>query len=282
MRRTAGLRWRLQQLDVLPDDVALAAQAFDLDGDELAALDELFAHRVPSGVIRPPRVRLRGAETAEHVGAADGEQTVSLVPRQELVPELIRSRDLVREDVGRQQTFKEVVVPAVPVASRETEHTGDGARLEHCAYHVGRHPEPVRRRSVLALEVERRERALRADPLEHTLGYLVCSQREHEARSGSTSRETTGTRSPARGRAPCCMPRRSPCVRRARRTTRARTRRLARAARGRASDRQRQAGRTGSTRACGRPRGRHQGLLREIAPARESAGRRESAARPQR
>ena len=43
--------------------------------------------------------------------------------------------------------------------------------LEHSAHGVLRHPEPVLRRSVLGLEIERRQRALRADPPEHALGH---------------------------------------------------------------------------------------------------------------
>src|SRR5437773_1261210 len=96
------LRRRLQQLDVLSEDEALAAHARDLDWNELAALDELLAQDVPPRVLRPLRVRLRGAETAEDVStAADAEQTVGTVPRQELVPELLFQRELAREDVGR-------------------------------------------------------------------------------------------------------------------------------------------------------------------------------------
>ena len=94
------------------------------------------------------------------------------VPRQELVPELLSQRDLAREHVGRQQPFEQVVVAAVAVAPREAEHARDGVRLEHRAHGVRRHPEPVGRRPALALEVERRQRALRADPLEHPLGHV--------------------------------------------------------------------------------------------------------------
>src|SRR5439155_9920726 len=75
-----GRRWvrrRFQQFDVLTDDKAFSADALDLHGDEVSALDELFAQSVPSWVTRPPRVRLRGPETAEDISAtSDTEQTV--------------------------------------------------------------------------------------------------------------------------------------------------------------------------------------------------------------
>ena len=67
------------------------------------------------------------------------------------------------------------------VALREAEHAREGVRLEHGAHGVRRHPEPVRRRPALALEIERRQRALRADPFEHALGYrfdIVVSGRD--------------------------------------------------------------------------------------------------------
>ena len=76
------------------------------------------------------------------------------VPGQELVPELFSLRHLVREQLGREQPFEEVVVPAVAVAPREADHARDGVRLEHGAHGVLRHPEPVLRRTGLALEVE--------------------------------------------------------------------------------------------------------------------------------
>ncbi len=84
------------------------------------------------------------------------------VSGQELVPELFSLR---------QQPFEEVVVPAVAVAPREADQARDGVCLEHGAHDVLRHPEPVLRRSVLGLEIERRQRALRVDPPEHALGH---------------------------------------------------------------------------------------------------------------
>src|SRR5206468_3290604 len=76
--RDGGRRLRrlFQQLDVLAEDKALAAHALDRDRNELAELDELLAERVPARVVRPARVGLRGAETAEGVSGADAEQTV--------------------------------------------------------------------------------------------------------------------------------------------------------------------------------------------------------------
>jgi hypothetical protein len=87
------------------------------------------------------------------------------------VPEPFSHRHLVREHLGREQSFEEVVVPEVAVAPCEADHARDGVRLEHGAHDVLRHSEPVLRRSVLGLEIARRQRALRADPPEHTLGH---------------------------------------------------------------------------------------------------------------
>ena len=94
------------------------------------------------------------------------------VTGQELVPELLFQRHIAGEHVGRQQSFEEVVVPAVAVTPREAELARDGIRLEHGAHGVRRHPEPVGRRPALALEIERRQRAVRADSLEHAVGHL--------------------------------------------------------------------------------------------------------------
>jgi hypothetical protein len=124
-------------------------------------------------ITRPACVRLRRPETAEDVSTtADTEQTVRAEPRQELVAELLLERKLVCKHVGRYEPFEQVVVPAIPVAPCEAEHAHDGVRLEHGAHGVCRHPEPIGRRPGLALEVERRQRAVRADPLQHTLGYV--------------------------------------------------------------------------------------------------------------
>ena len=113
------------------------------------------------------------------------------VPREKLVPELFSQRDAAREEFGWKQPLEQVVVASVAVASREAEHARDGVRLEHGAHGVCRHPEPVGRRPALALEIERRQRALRADPFEHPLGHLgvlgedarrVLAQRRAEPR----------------------------------------------------------------------------------------------------
>lgn len=79
-RPRAPARRRLKQLDLLPDDEALAAQTLDLDGNELAELEQLLAQLVSSRHVRPTRVRLRGAEIAEGVSGADAEQAVGSIP----------------------------------------------------------------------------------------------------------------------------------------------------------------------------------------------------------
>jgi len=146
-----------------------AAHPLDVDGHERAELDQLLAQRVAP---QPLRCRIRRGDAVERAaGAAGAEQAVGAVPGQELVPELFSLRHLVREQLGREQPFEEVVVPAVAVAPREADHARDGVGLEHGAHDVLRHPEPVLRRSVLGLEIERRQRALRADPPEHALGH---------------------------------------------------------------------------------------------------------------
>ena len=148
------------------EDEALAAHALDVDGHERAELDQLLAQLVAP---RPP-IR-RGDAVERAAGAAGAEQAVGAVPGQELVPELFSHRHLVREQLRREQPFEEVVVPEVAVAPGEADHARDGVRLEHGAHDVLRHPEPVLRRSVLGLEIARRQRALRADPPEHALGH---------------------------------------------------------------------------------------------------------------
>jgi hypothetical protein len=112
-----------------------------------------------------------GADAAEDV-TAHTEEAVRAVAREELVAELFLQRDLTREHVGRQQPLDDVVVASVAVASREAEHARDGVRLEHGADGVRRYAEPVGRRPALGLEVERRQRALGADALEHAPGHV--------------------------------------------------------------------------------------------------------------
>src|SRR5437870_8432909 len=70
------VRPRCLQFGVLADDEAFPADALHLDGNEVSAFDEFLAQSVSSWVTRPPRVRLRGPETAEDISATDTEQTV--------------------------------------------------------------------------------------------------------------------------------------------------------------------------------------------------------------
>ena len=95
------------------------------------------------------------------------------VARVELVPELLLQRHLAFEHLGGQQPLEQVVVAAVALAPREPEHAGARVGLEHGAHDVRRHAEPVDLVPPLALEVERRQRSVRADPLEHALGDLA-------------------------------------------------------------------------------------------------------------
>jgi hypothetical protein len=54
--------WRgLEQLDVVTDDVALTAHAFDLDRYQLSQLDELLPQCVPARELREPGIRFAGA-----------------------------------------------------------------------------------------------------------------------------------------------------------------------------------------------------------------------------
>ena len=92
------------------------------------------------------------------------EQAVRAEARQQLVPQLLARRHLVREQLRREQPLHQVVDAPVALAPRQPEHAAHRVRLEHGARDVRRRPEPVDRRP--ALEVERRERPLRADPLE--------------------------------------------------------------------------------------------------------------------
>ena len=63
---------------------------------------------------------------------------------------LFSHRHLLREHLGGEQPFHEVVVPDVAVAPCEADHARDRVRLEHRAHDVLRHPEPVLRRTGLA------------------------------------------------------------------------------------------------------------------------------------
>jgi len=86
-------------------------------------------------------------------------RAVGAVARQELVAQLLSHGHLVSEKLGGEEPLEEVVVAKVSLAPCEAERAGGGVRLEHGAHGVLGHPEPVLRRSVLGLEVERRERA---------------------------------------------------------------------------------------------------------------------------
>ena len=80
---------------------------------------------------------------------------MSAVPGQELVQELFSLGYLVGDHLGRKQPFDQVVVPEVAVAPRQADDARDRVRLEHCADSVLRHPEPILRRTGLALEIAR-------------------------------------------------------------------------------------------------------------------------------
>ena len=112
MNATEGSRlWRrLQQHELLGEDEALAAHALDVDGHERAELDQVLAELVAPHPLRGRRRRSDAVERA--AGAAGAEQAVGAVPRQHLVLQLLSLRHLVREHVGREQPFEEVVVPA--------------------------------------------------------------------------------------------------------------------------------------------------------------------------
>ena len=260
----------------------LPRHALHLDRNELAPFDELLAQRVPTRALRDARVRLGRADAAEHViRAADAEQAVGAVPREELVPELLRERDVAREDVRRQQPLEQVVVAAVAVASREAEHARHGVRLEHRAARCS----SAARTSRSSSRARARNRAPTAAPRRGCARARARrprrSRRGRAPRSGSTCRGTTGTRPPGRRRGPCCTPRRSRGARRAGRTRRGRSRPRARAGRGRGCDRRSRADRTGSSRDDGRPRARRPVLPRANARERARGARRESGVRPQ-
>jgi hypothetical protein len=79
------------------------------------------------------------------------------------VPELLLSGTLRREHLGRQEPLEQVVIAPVAVSPCEAEDAGERVRLEDRLDGIGRHTEPVGRGAALALEVERRHRALGAD-----------------------------------------------------------------------------------------------------------------------
>ena len=144
--RGGRLRRSLQQRDLLGEDQALAAHALDVDGHERALLDQLLPQLVAL------RWRCDACERA--AGTAGTEQAVGAVAGQELVPELLSLRHLVRKHLCREQPFEEVVVPQIAVAPRQADHARDGVCLEHGAHGILRHAEPVLRRTGLSLEVQ--------------------------------------------------------------------------------------------------------------------------------
>jgi hypothetical protein len=146
--RDAGdrLRRSLQQRDLLGEDEARAAHALDVDGHKRAEFHQFLPELVA--------LRRRGDTVERTAGPAGAEQSVGTVAGQQLVPELLPLRRLVREHLCGEQPFEEVVVPAIALAPREADHARDGVCLEHGAHGVLRHPEPVLRRTSLSLEVE--------------------------------------------------------------------------------------------------------------------------------
>ena len=162
-----------ERRDLLAEDEALCAHTLHLDRNELPALDELLAQSVAAGIAghrgsgfagpRPPKMS-PPPPTPSRPWARYRDRS--------LCRSCSCSGNIAGEHVGRQQPFEEVVVPAVAVTPREAEHARHGVRLEHGAHGVRRHPEPVGRRPALTLEIERRQRAVRADSLEHPLGHF--------------------------------------------------------------------------------------------------------------
>jgi len=147
------LRRRLEQLDVVTDDEALFAHAFDLDRHEFSQLDELLPQRVPAGV-RP--VRLRRPEMVEDALAATAraEEPVCAIARQHLGAQLLAQGEVVRKDLGGKEPLRHVVIPVIAVAPGGSELARSRVRLEHRTDGVRGRAEPVLRRTGLALEVE--------------------------------------------------------------------------------------------------------------------------------
>ena len=149
-------------------------------------------------VTRPPRIRLRGPDAAEDV-ADDCRHRANRVrgTARGAVPDSLPVG--ARGEARRQEQPSSRSYPTVPVAPREAEHAGDGIRLEHRADGVRWQPEPVGRCPALALEVECRQRAVCADPLEHPLGHIGvfdegsrCVQAQESAEPGELARRYKG------------------------------------------------------------------------------------------
>ena len=137
------------------------------------------------------RVGLRRAQPVEDVSAAtDPEEAVRPVARVELVPKLLLQRHVAFEHVRGQQPLEQVVVAAVALPPSEPERAGVRIGLEHGAHDVGRYAEPVDLLPPFALEVERRQRTVRADPLEHALGDLAIVGEEARRVQAQVPRRT--------------------------------------------------------------------------------------------
>ncbi len=83
------------------------------------------------------------------------------MPRQELVAHLVALRRPLREQLGREETFGEVVVAAIAIPAGEAERADDGQRLHHRPDGGGGPPEPLDRR--FAFEIERALGSVGAD-----------------------------------------------------------------------------------------------------------------------
>ena len=279
--RGRRLRRRLQQLDVLAEDEALAAHALDLDRERArrARRAPRAARSVPgSPASAGPASRGRGRRRCRRrrrrrAGRGRGSATGACAAAALAAAPRARARRPAaavrggRSSGGCRRAARGRARPWRRSASSTARHG------------VRRHAEPVGRRPALALEVERRQRAFRADPLEHPLGHLGVLGEElrrvpaqHPAEPGELARR-------ARTRAPCCTPRRSRGARRARRTSGVVVGdpRVQHEVVAPAGDRERVE--LDRAEPADRPRGRRPGLPRATAPARGSAARRESGAR---
>ena len=116
------------------------------------------------------------------------------VPRQHLVPEPVAERNSRASTSAGHESLEQVVVAAIALAPRKTEHAGDGVRLEHGrTVFVGTPNQSVvgpRSR----LEIEGRERPVGADALEHSSGHLGVLGDTDCTRAGSRCHGTRGSR----------------------------------------------------------------------------------------
>src|SRR5262249_51893170 len=118
-----GLGRPFQQVDVLFDDPPLPPHALDVDGHELSVRDETVAQCRSPGMPGPPRIGLRGPESAEDVWARDPEEAMGAVAREKLGAHLLRPWDLPCEHLGRKQPLAQVVVAAVAGAASRSAPT---------------------------------------------------------------------------------------------------------------------------------------------------------------